>query len=133
MTETQRKRSAVRAVGAGLVISGAALSAVLLTAAQAPQPSNNAHLGDRVWVDTEGVNTAGITSLYPLPRDSRGYTIVGFPDPSITVTDDGNGPGNTIVGLPGVPSITVPDGNGAGNTIVWFPGGSVVTGSTFVF
>jgi hypothetical protein len=126
-----RKRTVSRAVGAGLVIGGAALSAVLLAGAQAPQVSDNAHVGDRLWVNAEGVNTVGATSVNPLPRDSRGNTIVGFPGPSITVTDDGTS-GNTVVGFPG-PSITVDDGNGPGNTVVWFPGGAVVTGSTFVF
>jgi hypothetical protein len=126
---TPRKRTASRAVGAGLVIGGAALSAVLLTGAQAPQVSNNAHLGDRVWVNTEEVSTFGITSLDLLP--GRGNTVVSLTDPSITVTDN-DSRGNTVVGLPG-PSITVTDPNAPGNTIVWFPGGSVVTGSTFVF
>jgi hypothetical protein len=132
--KTRKKRTTIsRAVGAGLVIGGAALSAVLLTGAQTPQVSDNAHLGDRVWVNTEGVNTVDITSVNPLPVDSRGNTVVaGFPGPSITVTDDENR-GNTVVGFPG-PSITVTDGNAPGNTIVWFPGGAVVTvGSTVVF
>jgi hypothetical protein len=131
--KTQKKRKAIsRAVGAGLVIGGAALSAVLLAGAQAPQVSDNAHLGERVWVDTVDVNTVGITSVNPLPVDSRGNTVVGFPVPSITVTDD-DSRGNTVVGFPG-PSITVTDGNAPGNTIVWFPGGAVVTvGSTVVF
>jgi hypothetical protein len=127
--KTQRKRTVSRVVGAGLVIGGAAFGAVLLTGAQAPQVSDTAHLGDRVWVNTEGVSAVG-TSLNPFPFDSRGNTIVGFPGvPSITVTDD-DSRGNTIVGLPGVPSITIPDVNAPGNTIVWFPGGSIVTGST---
>jgi hypothetical protein len=131
--KTQRKRTVSRAVGAGLVIGGAALGAVLLAGAQAPQVSDNAHLGDRAWVNTEGVNAVGITSVNPFPFDSRGNTVVGLPGvPSITVPDV-NAPGNTIVGLPGVPSIVVPDVNAPGNTIVWFPGGSVVTGSTVVF
>jgi hypothetical protein len=126
-----------RAVGAGLVIGGAALGAVLLTGAQAQQVSDTAHVGDRVWVNTDGVNAVGITAVNPLPVDSRANTIVGFPGvPSITVPDP-NTPGNTIVGfpgLPGVPSITVPDPDAPGNTIVWFPGGAVVTvGSTVVF
>jgi ferric-dicitrate binding protein FerR (iron transport regulator) len=147
--KTQRKRTVSRAVGAGLVIGGAVLSAVLLTGAQAPQVSDNAHLGQRVWVNTEDVSTVGITSFDLLPgrgntvvslpdpsvtvtdEDSRGNTVVGLPGPSITVTDE-DSRGNTIVGLPG-PSITVPGGNAPGNTIVWFPGGGVVTGSTFVF
>jgi hypothetical protein len=131
--KTRKKRTTIsRAVGGGLVIGGAALSAVLLTGAQTPQVSDNAHLGERVWVDTVDVNTVGITSVNPLPVDSRGNTVVGFPGPSITVTDD-DSRGNTVVGFPG-PSITVPDGNAPGNTIVWFPGGAVVTvGSTVVF
>jgi hypothetical protein len=130
--KTRKKRTTIsRAVGAGLVIGGAALSAVLLTGAQAPQVSDTAHLGQRVWVNTEDVSTVGITSVFPFPVDSFGDTVVGFPGPSIAVTDD-DSRGDTVVGLPG-PSITVTDPNAPGNTIVWFPGGSVVTGSTFVF
>jgi len=132
--KTPKKRTALsRAVGAGLVIGGVALGAVLLTGAQAPQVSDNAHVGNRVWLNTEDVSTVGITSVNPLvPVDIRGNTFVGLPGPSITVTDD-DSRGDTVVGLPG-PSITVPDPNAPGNTIVWFPGGAVVTvGSTVVF
>jgi hypothetical protein len=121
-----------RAVGAGLVIGGAALSAVLLTGAQAPQVSDNAHVGNRVWLNTEDVSTVGVTPVNPFPVDILGNTFLGFPGPSIAVTDD-DSRGDTIVGLPG-PSITVPEGDAPGSTIVWFPGGAVVTvGSTVVF
>jgi hypothetical protein len=138
--KTPRKRTVTsRALGAGLVIGGAALSAVLLTGAQAPQVSANAHLGDRLWINTDDVTTVGTTSANPLPVDGRGntivglpgFTIVGLPGPSVAIPNP-NAPANTVVGLPGVPSIGLPGGNGPGNTFVWFPGGSVVTGSSFV-
>ncbi len=109
--KTQRERTVIRAVGAGLVIGGAALSAVLLAGAQAPHVADNAQLEEWVWINTDGVNTVGITPVDTLPSDTIGKTVVGLPGPTITVTD----------------------GNTPGNTIVWFPGGAIVTGSTVVF
>jgi len=104
-----------RVVGAGLLLGGAALSAVLLTGAQAQHETDNAQLGESVWVNTQGVNTVGTvgtTSLDILPGDTVGNTVVTSPGPSIAVTV----------------------GNAPGNTVVWFPGGAVVTvGSTFLF
>jgi len=108
--KTQRKRTVIsRAVGAGLVIGGTALTAMMLTGAQAPQVSDNAQVGDWVWLNTQGLNTIGTTSVNPFPSDTIGSTVVGFP----------------------VPSIGVPGGDGSGNTVVWLPGTTVVTG-TFV-
>ena len=127
--KTQSKRAAMsRVAGAGLVIGGAALSAVLLAGAPAQHATDNAQLGNSVWIDTHGVSTVGSTSANPIPSSTIGDTFVGFPDPSITV----NTPGNTVVGLPG--GVNVTGGNAPGNTVLWFPGGAIVTtGSTFVF
>jgi hypothetical protein len=106
--KTQSKRAAMsRVAGAGLVIGGAALSAVLLAGAPAQHATDNAQLGNSVWIDTHGVSTVGVTSVDLFPGD----TVAGFPGPSIAVTD----------------------GNAPGNTVIWFPGGAIVTGSTFVF
>ena len=125
MMKSQSKRAAMsRVAGAGLVIGGAALSAVLLAGGPAQHATDNAQLGNSVWIDTHGVSTVGVTSVDLFPGD----TVAGFPDPSITV----NTPGNTVVGLPG--GVNVTGGNAPGNTVIWFPGGAVVTsGSTFVF
>ena len=131
MIKTQSKRAAMsRVAGAGLVIGGAALSAVLLAGAPAQAETDQAHLGGRVWINTQGVNTVSITSASanPIPSSTIGDTFVGFPDPSIIF----NTPGSTVVGLPG--GVNVTGDNAPGNTIVWFPGGAIATsGSTFVF
>jgi hypothetical protein len=108
MMKSQSKRAAMsRVAGAGLVIGGAALSAVLLAGTPDRQATDNAQLGNSVWIDTHGVSTVGVTSVDLFPGD----TVAGFPGPSIAVTD----------------------GNAPGNTVIWFPGGAIVTGSTFVF
>ena len=104
-----------RVVGAGPLLGGVAVGAVLLSGTQAHHETDNALLGDSVWVNTQGVNTVGtvgVTSLDILPGETVGNTVVTSPGPSIASTD----------------------GSGPGNTIVWFPGGAVVTvGSTFLF
>jgi len=104
-----------RVVGAGSLLGGVAVGAVLLSGAHAQHEADNAQLGDSVWVNTQGVNTVGtvgVTSLDIVPGDTVGNTVVTSPGPSIASTD----------------------GSGPGNTIVWFPGGAVVTvGSTFLF
>jgi hypothetical protein len=114
--KTQSKRAAVsRVAGVGLVIGGAALGLVVLTGSPDKHATDNAQLGNSVWIDTHGVSTVGVTSVDLFPGD----TVAGFP-------------GDTVAGFPG-PSIAVTDGNAPGNTVIWFPGGAIVTGSTFVF
>jgi hypothetical protein len=108
MMKSQKKRAAMsRVAGAGLVIGGAALGVVVLAGSPDKHPTDNAQLGNSVWIDTHGVSTVGVTSVDLFPGD----TVAGFPGPSIAVTD----------------------GNAPGNTVIWFPGGAIVTGSTFVF
>ena len=107
MMKSQSKVAAMgRVAGAGMVIGGAALGVVVLAGAPDKHATDNAQLGNSVWIDTHGVSTVGVTSVDLFP-------------------------GDTVAGFPG-PSITVPDVNAPGNTVIWFPGGSVVTGSTFV-
>jgi hypothetical protein len=113
--KAQRRRTVIsRAVGAGLVAGGLALGVAALAGSPAEHVTDNAQLGDSVWINTPGVSTVGTvgtTSLDILPGDTKGNTVVGLPGPSIAVTD----------------------GNAPGNTVIWFPGGAIVTGSTFAF
>ena len=108
MMKSQSRRAAMsRVAGAGLVIGGTALGVVVLAGSLDKHTTDNAQLGNSVWIDTHGVSTVGVTSVDLFPGD----TVAGFPGPSIAVTD----------------------GNAPGNTVIWFPGGAIVTGSTFVF
>jgi len=113
---TQKTRTLTgRAVGVGLAAGALALGVAALAGSSAQHVTDNAQLGDSVWVNTQGVNTVGtvgtvgVPSFDILPGDTDGNTVLESPGPSIAVTDE------------------------PGNTIVWFPGGAIVTGSTFVF
>jgi hypothetical protein len=84
------------------------------------QTSGNTTSGNTVSGNTSGNTISGNTSGNTISGNTAGNTV------------SGKTAGNTVVGFPG-PSLTVTDGDAPGNTVVWFPGGAVVTvGSTFV-